>query len=119
MQVCQSKSKQANQPSAHGCHIKANGLDERKTSRKLIADIQQFDGRGWIFPYPSRPVLFSATENGATLRPNSTAKKAPIQVSAPPQTQLRSSIELPPIEDLCAALGLPEIPSSGNWGQAR
>lgn len=118
MQLCQAKPSHK-QAAATSSPIKANGLDERKRSRDLIDRLQQFDPRGWNFPFANRPVLFSATENGSALRPNFTTPKVPAQNTMPAQMQERRIIDLPPIEDLCAALGLPEIPSSGKWGQAR
>jgi hypothetical protein len=118
MQVCQTKPNHK-QAAASGSPIKANGLDERKRSRDLIDRLQQFDPRGWNFPFANRPVLFSATENGSVLRPKFEMPRAQAQNTMLAQMQERRIIDLPPIEDLCAALGLPEIPSSGKLGQAR
>lgn len=118
MLVCQSKPAQKKAvANVSSSPIKANGQDERKRSRQMIAQLQQFDPRGWIFPFPTRPVLFSATEKGAVQRPKFEVAKPPVQKT--PAAQERRIIDLPPIEDLCAALGLPDIPSSGNLGQAR
>lgn len=118
MQVCQTKPN--HKPAlASSSPIKANGLDERKRSRDLVGRLQQFDPRDWNFPFANRPVLFSATENGSALSAKFELTKAQVQKPAPAQIQERRIIDLPPIEDLCAALGLPEIPSSGKWGQAR
>lgn len=122
MLVCQSKTPLKKAPaSASKGPIKANGLDERKRSQQLINRLQQFDPRDWIFPFPTRPKLYAAMENGTGYRPRFELQRPPVQA----QNQINSTeqaarvIDLPPIDELCAMLGLPEIPSSGKLGQAR